>query len=199
MSIAANVRGILEQRPLTKAEVVAILGITNSQARSCLNELCKAGMVVRDGEVYSLGREKVKRTPMTREKALSRYERNRRAKGQRPRAEYLAELAATREARNKAKLARRAEREREKRAAAAAVRPARVKLPKLPKARDERQQAKRAALLARLEAQPSVVKVAEAPLLMSSTEWGGPIQRLEPWEVSKPLRITREIVRRMAA
>lgn len=198
MSIAANVRGILEQRPLTKAEVVAILGITNSQARSSLNELCKAGMVVRDGEVYSLGREKVKRTPMTREKALARYERNRRAKGQRPRAEYLAELAATREARNKAKLARRAERERERRAAAAAVRPVRVKLPNLPKARAERQQAKREALLARLES-AAVTQVAEAPRLMSSAEWGGPIQRLESWEVSKPLRITREVVRRMAA
>lgn len=198
MTIAEKVRGILTQRPLTKAEVVMILGITNVQARSCLNELIRSGMVVREGEIYCLGREKVARSPATREKALARYERNRRAKGQRPRAEYLAELAATREARNKAKLARRAEREREKRAAAAAVRPVRVKLPKLPKARAERQQAKRAALLARLEAAP-VVQVAEPVRLMSSDEWGGPIQRLEPWEVSKPLRITREIVRRMAA
>lgn len=198
MTIAEKVRGILAQRPLTKAEVVMILGIKNAQARSCLNELVRSGMVTRDGDVFSVGREKVMRTPMTREKALARYERNRRAKGQRPRAEYLAELAATREARNKAKLARRAEREREKRAAAAAVRPVRVKLPKLPKARAERQQAKREALLARLES-AAVTQVAEAPRLMSSTEWGGPIQRLEPWEVSKPLRITREVVRRMAA
>ena len=195
MTIAEKVRGILAQRPLTKAEVVMILGIKNAQARSCLNELVRSGMATRDGDVFRLVRERTKRTPMTREKALARYERNRRAKGQRPRAEYLAELAATREARNKAKLARRAEREREKRAAAAAVRPVRVKLPK---ARVERQQAKREALLARLEAAP-VVQVAEPVRLMSSDEWGGPIQRLEPWEVSKPLRITREIVRRMAA
>lgn len=197
MTIAEKVRGILAQRPLTKAEVVMILGIKNAQARSCLNELVRSGMVTRDGDVFRIVRERTKRTPMTREKALARYERNRRAKGQRPRAEYLAELAATREARNKANLARRAERAREKRAAA--VRPVRVKVPKLPKFRTDRQQARREALLARLEAQPSVTQVAEAPRLMSSTEWGGPIQRLEPWEVSKPLRITREIVRRMAA
>lgn len=193
MSIADNVRGILAQRPLTKAEVVAILGITNPQARSCLNELCKAGMVVRSGDVYALGRAKVARSPATREKALARYERNRRAKGQRPRAEYLAELAATREARRVAVLARRAERELVKRAAAAAERPVRVKAPKPPK-RQPTYYGPKASKSRPANQQPSVYRVlpslpeVEQVRLMTSDEWlalGGKIERIPAhWELA---------------
>lgn len=175
MTIAEKVRGILTQRPLTKAEVVMILGITNVQARSCLNELIRSGMVVREGEIYCLGREKVARSPATREKALARYERNRRAKGQRPRAEYLAELAATREARKKAALARRAERERRKRAAAAAVRPPKVAKVKAPRVkRQPTYSAPRASKSRPANQQPSVyryVEVAPVEKLMTSDEW----------------------------
>lgn len=190
MSLAERVRGILAQRPLTKAEVVAVLGVKNGQARSCLNELCRSGMVERAGDVYSLGRAKVERTPATREKALARYERNRRAKGQRPRAEYLAELAATREARRVANLARRAERERVKRAAAAASRPVRVKAPKIPKPRRE-YLAPKASKSRAANQQPSVYRVLpslpEAPQvrLMTSDEWlamGGTIEVLKRGE-----------------
>ena len=202
MTIAEKVRGILAQRPLTKAEVVMILGIKNAQARSCLNELVRSGMVSRDDDVFRLVRERTKRTPMTREKALARHERNRRAKGQRPRAEYLAELAATREERRKAAAERKAAKGRAKREALRALRPPKpAKVPKprrepmIPRASKSRPANQQPSCYRALPSMPEVPPVR----LMSSTEWGGPIERLEPWEVSKPLRITREIVRRMAA
>lgn len=99
-----------------------------------------------------------------------RKQRQRRAAGVKPWGEYMAQRKAN-------------------------AKPKEVKPPRVPKASKSRPANQPPSVYRVLPSLPQVEKVR----LMSSTEWGGPIQRLEPWEVSKPLRITREAVRRMAA
>lgn len=198
--VAKRIREALKHGPMTTAELRVCLDLSRGEANTAINDMLRAKnpLVAHDGAEpgarrYSLVREPDQPMPADeaaarrRERARGHAEATRRRKGMRTKEQWLAELAARPKAQPKAKRVtdeqRKARAERKAEAA---------------KAREERQQAKRAALLARLEEAP-VVQVAEPVRLMSSDEWGGPIQRLEPWDVSKPLRITRDIVRRMAA
>lgn len=214
MKAADIVRGLVSQRPLTRAELVAISGLKSCTVRSVTNDLVRVGMLVMDGDRYAPGRAKIVRPPRTREKERARCERHRRKKGERPRAEYLAALAARKAARLAAKAALKAARA-EARRNGVQVRREAVSAERAIWREERRQRAsgalrqrnidraaqRRAELLARLESQPSI-QVVEPVRLMTSEEWlamGNKVQRLEPWEVSNPLKSTQEIVRRMAA
>lgn len=198
--VAKRIREALKHGPMTTAELRVCLDLSRGEANTALNDMMRAKepLVGHDGgpqgqRRYMLLREpKPQMTPEERKARRLEQTRihntaTRRRKGMRTWAEYVAEMAARPKAAPKPP--RVSDEQRRARAERKAAKD---------KAREERQQAKRAALLARLES-AAVAQIAETPRLMSSAEWGGPIQRLEPCEVSKPLRITREVVRRMAA
>lgn len=112
-----------------------------------------------------------------RQKQRERYRKKHAAAGGKTRDEYIAKKKAD------------------------AARAREVKAARQVKAKKAAKESASVAIARKLEKASIRTVLPEAPQvrLMSSTEWGGPIERLEPWEVSKPLRITREIVRRMAA
>lgn len=123
------VRGLVSQRALTRAELLAISGLSPREVRTATNELVRQGMLVLEGEAYRLGRPKVVRTRRTPEQERERQKVWRRTRGMKPRAEYLAERKAAAEANAEAVKQRRAERQRAKRAAEAAARPAKEPKP----------------------------------------------------------------------
>lgn len=178
------VREMLRQGDATSTEIRIATGLTRTQASVALFDMVRLGQVGHDNgpqgkRRYHLLRDKrVAQTPEERRekrRALQRayYDRKRREAGIPKRDEYLAKLAEDRRAavleRRQQAMTRAAQREAAKRA------------------KEEQAAAQRAALMAKLEAEPVKVQV-EAPRPMSVEEWlaqGGMVETVAPGAFGK--------------
>lgn len=185
----------------TRAEIAAAIGLDVPSMYSVLREMVKAGILVRDGERYGLGRplrlrEKGTRTAEDRRACdHASHARRRRRLGQVPRAEYLETLAATRAERQEATAARRAKARAATRVAAAAERaaqrqaePERIKTDKRQQAaKPKTEYAKQLHRHVRAKVQPSVAEAfapcqpqAQAESVEAFMARGGRVERLPP-------------------
>ena len=164
----------------TTQQILEATQLHSTQCKRALWDMKRAGIVILTGTTYTLGRPPAPRERWDCQKERSRKtsEARRRRKGQKTKAEYLAEMAARTQESDARRIRAMAERVAKANAAKRAVA---VRLGRRPF-----DQAIQPRTLQPTEAAPA------KPVLMSSQEWermGGKVQRLESnWQKPSGLR-----------